>query len=229
MGGERGEEIVVHRGVGVLLRIEHPDEDVDESHHPLHDLAVGGTGGVEVRKIQQDQAGAVVGEPGYRPGVVPVADVQPVQQLIAALGAPDSSEGLGGRRPPGGRRRDFLAADGVEKGRFAAAGGAEESDDGVVPREGAPGTGPVQHLQHAVQDIVRKCAGGQFAGLVQGLKPAVQAGGLGRGTMAAHAEAASRLSAAAWPASTAGATPPEVSSRARKRCCSSWSRLWHRV
>ena len=86
--GQRRQEVVVHGGVGVFLRIEDPDEDVHEPHHPLHNLPVGRPGRVEVGQVQKDQPGAVVGEPLHRGSSMALPDLQPVQQRIAALGRP---------------------------------------------------------------------------------------------------------------------------------------------
>src|SRR3546814_16098459 len=55
VGGHRREEVAVDDRVGVLLRVEHPDEDVDDARHPGGALPVLGGGGVAVRRGHQDQ------------------------------------------------------------------------------------------------------------------------------------------------------------------------------
>ncbi|GIU57071.1 hypothetical protein NicSoilC12_28200 [Arthrobacter sp. NicSoilC12] len=105
----------MHGGVGIFLRIEDPDKDVHEAHHPLHNLTVGGPGRVKVRQVQKDQPGVVVGEPFDRCRSVALSDLQPIQQRITALDAPNARQRLGGGRPAHGRRRDLLAAYGIEK------------------------------------------------------------------------------------------------------------------
>jgi hypothetical protein len=63
----------VQGGVGVLLRVHHPDDDVDQPQQAVHLLAVIGGGGIVVGQIDQHQ---------------------PVEALL--LGAPGPFTGLGG-------------------------------------------------------------------------------------------------------------------------------------
>ena len=115
MRGHGREEVVVHRRVGVFLRIQHPDQDIDQAHHALHNRAVGRPGGVEVRQVQQDQPRTLVREAGNGNGMVAVAHLQPVQQRLAAVRAPDTCQRFRRGGPAGRRRRDFSAADRVEQ------------------------------------------------------------------------------------------------------------------
>ena len=56
VAGQRREVAVVDRGVGVLLRVEHPDQQVGELHEPVHLEVVGHLGGVVVGQVEQDHA-----------------------------------------------------------------------------------------------------------------------------------------------------------------------------
>ena len=53
--GQRPEEAVVDRGVGVLLRVEHPDQQVGQLDQPLDLEVVRDLGGVVVGQVEQDQ------------------------------------------------------------------------------------------------------------------------------------------------------------------------------
>jgi hypothetical protein len=132
--GERHQEPAVHGGVGILLRVQHPDHQVgllDE----LVDL-VGGVGHdrVVVRQVEQDQAGhrllAAVQRAG--PGV-PVAarDAQPLQQRARSGHAPDAGVHVPGHRPGDPDGGEVGAGDLVEQGGLAASGAAGQRDHGV--------------------------------------------------------------------------------------------------
>ena len=51
----------MQRGVGVLLRVDDPHDEVGELEHPVDLEAVGGLDGVEVRQVEQHQAAEAVG------------------------------------------------------------------------------------------------------------------------------------------------------------------------
>ena len=53
---ERAQIAFVQSGVGVLLRVHDPDEQVDHLDEPVHFRAMGGLDGVEVREVEQDEA-----------------------------------------------------------------------------------------------------------------------------------------------------------------------------
>ena len=85
-------------GVGVLLGVGHPDEDVDERQDALGLLPVLDDPRVEVGQVEQDQTvqaprltvrrGPVTGA-----DVVALADGEPVQQLSGVLLAPHRGDG----------------------------------------------------------------------------------------------------------------------------------------
>ena len=54
------QESVVHGGIGIFLRIEDPDQDVDLPREPLHNVVMLDGGGIEIGQVQQDQAPAIV-------------------------------------------------------------------------------------------------------------------------------------------------------------------------
>ncbi len=88
--GERDEIAVVHRRVGVLLRIEHPHQDVDETDEPVDLEAVLQLDAVVVGEVEQDQS--VQRRFGLVP--VPAGHFQPVEQPVGPV------------LPPHGRVRD---------------------------------------------------------------------------------------------------------------------------
>ena len=92
----------MQRGVGVLLRLDHPEDEVGEPDDTLRLEPVRRLDRVEVGEVEQH-------EPGEPVRVDPVAagDLEPVEQRVAAL-APD------GRLPR--RRRRPAAADNRQLG-----------------------------------------------------------------------------------------------------------------
>ncbi len=139
VGGERRDVVVVEPGVGVLLRVGDPDEEVDELEDALGLVAVRLLAGVEVGQVEQDEAVEGAELAGVlRGGVDEVAgaDPEPVEQGSGGLGAPDGSRGRRGRRTAHADLRDLRADEGVEERGLAAAGGAGERDDGVATDEG---------------------------------------------------------------------------------------------
>ncbi len=143
VGGERSEVAVVDRGVGVLLRIEDPHEQVRQLHQPVHLQVVGDLGGVVVRQVEEYDAvqravlaarveHRVAGDP------VPRGDVEPVEQVRGVVGTPDT-----GRRPGRGRaahpdRGELQSRQRVEGRGLARAGGTGDGDDRVVGGETQP-------------------------------------------------------------------------------------------
>ena len=79
-----------------------------------------------------------------------------------------------------------------------------------------PRTRAVEHLQHTGQGLLREDSGGELPGAVERFQPAIELGRLAGGAMTAHDVAASRRSAAAWPAMAEGGTPPSTSSRVKE-------------
>ena len=130
--------VVVEPGVGVLLRVGHPHEEVDELEHPLGlgavpDLGESKSGRSSRTRPSSDPAGhrrPVGGD------VVAGADAEPVEEVAHRLVTPD--RGGGGRR---GGAADADLGHGtpderVEERGLPAAGGAGEGDDRVAPDEG---------------------------------------------------------------------------------------------
>ena len=64
-----------------------------------------------------------------------LVNAKPVEQFFAAFCLPDCRLHGGGGRARGGGEGNILPGDGVEERGFAAAGRAEEADDGVFGRE----------------------------------------------------------------------------------------------
>ena len=105
---ERLEVAVVDRRVGVLLRVEHPHQQVGELDQPVDLEVVGDLGGVVVGEVEQHGAvEALVLPTGVEHGVpgdlVPGRDAEPLEQLGRAVGPPDAG-GRPGRRRAGVRR-----------------------------------------------------------------------------------------------------------------------------
>ena len=120
------------RGVGVLLRVEHPHQQVGELHQPVDLQVVGDLGGVVVGQVEQDHPVervvlALGVEHRVAPRLVPRRDAEPVQQLVGTLAPPDA-----GGRPRRGRaayadRGELEADQRVEGGGLARPGRARRS------------------------------------------------------------------------------------------------------
>ncbi|MCP9949685.1 hypothetical protein LUX33_15625 [Actinomadura madurae] len=155
--GERHDVVAVQRRVRVLLRVDHPDEQVGDRDEPVDLGAVHRLDGVVVGQVDEDEAlqagvGALQVE-GAGAGVpVPLVDVEPVEQRAGAVQAPDARVGLRRHRAAHPGRRQLQPADGVEQGGLAASGAAREGDDGVLAGEPQPLAGPLQQRVGVVQD-----------------------------------------------------------------------------
>jgi hypothetical protein len=87
--------------VGIFLRIDDPDEEVDELDQAIHLEPVRDIGGVLVGEIEQDQAVELALAAGVEDGLaselVTPRDTEPVQQWLRALRAPHAGKRMGSR------------------------------------------------------------------------------------------------------------------------------------
>ena len=97
--GERPQVAVVDRRVGVLLRVEHPHQHVDEGDEPVDLQPVRHLRRVVVGQVEQHEPAQVV----LRFQGVPAGDLEPVEQGARAVGVPDHGVRDPGRRPPHAR------------------------------------------------------------------------------------------------------------------------------
>ncbi len=83
MLSERLEITIMDGRIGVLLRIDDPDQHVHQLHQPIYLQAMVQLGGVMIRQVQQYQP--VQGRIRLRIGRqrVPSRDLEPVQQLLS--------------------------------------------------------------------------------------------------------------------------------------------------
>ena len=142
--GQRREVAVVDRGVGVLLRVEHPDHQVGELDQPVDLEVVGDLGGVVVGQVEQDDAlqrAVLLAEVEQRVAhdLVARGDAEVVQQLVGTLLAPHAGGRPRRRRTAYADRGELDTRERVERRRLARAGRAGERDDGVVGGEAEPG------------------------------------------------------------------------------------------
>ena len=77
--GEGDQVTVVQRRVGVLLRVDHPDQHVDQLHQPIDLHPVLPLGGVVVRQVEQDQPVQRLGRLRVPLQRMSPGDLQPVQ------------------------------------------------------------------------------------------------------------------------------------------------------
>jgi hypothetical protein len=109
MAGHGLQVAVVPGGVGVLLGVDDPDQQVRQLEHPLDLDAMRAVDRVEVRQVEEHQAlrrAAVA--------VMAARDLEPVQQRIGDL-APDRGRRGRGHRPPPPGRHELVAGERVEE------------------------------------------------------------------------------------------------------------------
>ena len=145
---ERTEITVVQRRVGILLRLYDPDEEIGELDHPVDLESVRGLDGIEVRQVEEDETlQPVAADPMTSP------DLQPVEQRVGAVAAPDGTLDLRGRRtaPTDGGR--LASAQRVEEEGLPRPGRPGQRDDGRLDPEPEPCAGLVDHAPAALDGL----------------------------------------------------------------------------
>ena len=154
---QRPQIALMEDGIGVLLRVEDPDEQVDHLHQPVHLSAMRLLGRVVVWQVQQHQAVERVVlarvENALLGNSVPQRNAQPFEQWCDALCAPDARQWLASSGPPNPYACQLDARDRVEDRRLAAAGGAGERNNGVVRGQTAALTRPLDDRAHPLQQV----------------------------------------------------------------------------
>ena len=149
----------VHHLVGVLLRVEHPDDQVGEGEQPVRLHPVRLLDRVEVRQVEQDKAAQgrlVVGVQGALPGEPPRRGyAQPVQQRTGPVGTPQAGVRHAGGGPAHPDLRQLQPRERVEQAGLPAAGRPGEGHHAVVPGQSQPLTDPVHHGTGGGQALVR--------------------------------------------------------------------------
>ena len=149
----------MQRGVGILLRIDHPDQHVNLLHQPIDLPAVTLIGRIVVGQVHQHQPtqDRIVALHQVAPG-----DVQPIKQLVGQFLAP-----VGGHGPVGGgtfkpRLGQPGTRQGVEQAGLARTGCPGQGDDGVVAGERQTTINPVHHLLGTGHEPIVQPPGHQF-------------------------------------------------------------------
>ena len=165
VAGQVGHVAAMRGGVGVLLRVEHPHDEVGDLDQPVG-LGVGQRpDGVVVGQVEQDQsvelALALVQGTGPGEAVAPL-DLQPVEQRARALQAPDAGVSTRRGRAAHTCRRQLQPGDRVEQRRLTASRASGERDHGVVGGELEPVTGAQQQLPRVGEKLGLDLARPQF-------------------------------------------------------------------
>ena len=219
--GELAQVLVMKRGVGVLLRIDHPREDVDHLHEPI-DLGTVSVGRrIVVGQIEQHQtleltghfagrqfAGADRPDGAGRPETLTVRHGEPVEQRVGAV-AEHRGERGGCRRPAHTDSGQLGTGDRVEQRRLPAARRAGEGDDRVARAVSEPGGCGAERLPRPVLHLGGQAAGTALDHLAEEAQPGVQVVDISGRTSAAHKRTASAI----------------VDARARRRAGASSSSL----
>ena len=101
-----------------------------------------------VRQVEQDEAVELLVvlatvEPGVPQHPVSLGDVEPFEQAVRGVGAPDARSGPRRRGASYADRGEVEPAHGVERRGLARSGRPGERDHGVVGRKAQPGFGPI--------------------------------------------------------------------------------------
>src|SRR5690606_23712777 len=170
---------LVQHVVGVLLRVDDPDQQVDERQEPVDELGVAGRDRGVVGQVEQHEAAQV--------GLVGAGERRVAQEAPLAGGVEEAGPG-GARRTPdarGGLRRrrpddaDVGArgpGEGVEQGGLAGAGPPDERDDGVVDAELEALDDPHEIGAGAVAHLAVETAARPVDGVTDLLHPSAQLG-----------------------------------------------------
>ncbi len=139
---ELREILLVHQPIGVLLRVEHPHDQVHECEQAIHLDPVGLLDRVEVGQVQQHQTPQRRVFPAVERSLPAVAPrrghAEPVEQLLGAAGAPDAGMGRARGRPEQSDLRQIETRQSVEETGLAAARRSGQRHDRVLTREGKP-------------------------------------------------------------------------------------------
>ncbi len=184
-------------GVRVLLRVDDPDDRVDERQDPVDLFAVLHGRRIVVGQVHQDEPAqlclsfrALEGAPAQ-----PSGDAEPVDERGRAV-APAARDGRRGGRPAYAGFRNGHSGEHVEELGLAAAGRARDGDDGVLPGQPAPRHRLVQYpaclcerpavqpgprqphqLAQGVQPRPQRPVVREGLGRLDGLAPGLQEGG----------------------------------------------------
>ena len=161
--------------VGVLLRVDDPDEQVNEPDEAVDLHSVLDRRRVEVRQIEQDETVEVVVGRHVQLAVtgdlVASRNVEPIEKCGCALAPPDARQRRVGRRTAHSYRRQVEPDEGVEQGRLPAAGSARESDDRVLARQLQPLAGARHQRASRVDRRSVESSLGAAYGAVEGVQP----------------------------------------------------------
>ena len=101
MRGQRLQVALMERGIGIFLRVDDPDEEVDELDQAIRLEPVGEVGGVLVGEIKQDQTIEFVLAAGIEDRLVSELvtprDTEPVKQWLCTVRTPHAGKGMCGR------------------------------------------------------------------------------------------------------------------------------------
>ncbi len=183
---ELAQVAVVHHPVGVLLRVDHPDDQVDQGQQPVDLQPVrlaarsrsraGRAGPGRAAPTRRRRRAALSRMKRCR-GSTPIQS----RSWLAPSSGPQTqacATPVVGRRTPTGERSS--RASGVEEAGLAAAGGAGERDDGVVAGECQPGAGAFDQGARRAEPVVRQVAVDGVQEAAQRVEPGQQHVGVDR-------------------------------------------------
>ncbi len=123
----RRDELRVEHLVGVLLRVDDPEQRIHLPGKPLGDRPIRALDRVEVGQVEQHELlrariDRVFAQHAF-------ANLEPVQQVDRTLGLPADRERLGGGRPSHVRAGDVIAHERIHEAGLARASRPEDTDD----------------------------------------------------------------------------------------------------
>ena len=152
MSMKLGQVPAVQYLVGILLRIQHPHDQIDQRQHPVDLDAMGVLDRVQVGQIQQHQAAQRLVA-----AVLAVAKghTEPVQQFPGTGGPPHAGVHDSRCRPPNTYSGQFSSAQNVEQARLSAPGRSGECDHGVLAGQREALAGPADDRSRRHQQLIR--------------------------------------------------------------------------
>jgi hypothetical protein len=153
--------------VSVLLRIDNPDQHVDQLHQPIDFHPMVHLGGVMIRKVQQDEAVERRSDAGIGLQRMPSRDLEPVQQIFGRFGAPAAGHRVCRRRAAYADSCQSGSRQGIEDARLARSCGPSERDHRGASGNGQPTVGLVAYAPGIVQGTGIDSALAQLNGLAE--------------------------------------------------------------
>src|SRR4051794_38685879 len=159
-------------GVGVLLWVEHPHQQISQLDQTVHLDVVGDLRGVVVGQVEQNQPveAAVLHRPvqhALAEHLVPLGYAEPVEQLTGPVFSPRAGHRPRRRRTTHASRGQVQVGERVERRGLAGPGRAGQRDHSVVAGQAKPAPCPLDYRRSLADQRIGKPAPRCPGGLIQ--------------------------------------------------------------